>query len=103
MAQFLAISPTYSPWFCLPKMDPKLTYDFITSFERAHFKLPEKQKIVKIGQSKPKLWPFKVIADIGYMYNSTVCDSLIHCLLYIQFISIGFYVIFSNFFSYLFI
>ena len=43
----------------LLKLASKMTIDFSTPSERAHFKLPENVYNVENGQSKPKLWPFK--------------------------------------------
>ncbi len=37
-----------------------MTFDFITPFERPRFKLPEKHKIIGIGQFQGKLWPSKL-------------------------------------------
>ncbi len=40
-------------------MGLKLTYDFITPSERAHFQLSEKHKMIEICSSKLKLWLFE--------------------------------------------
>lgn len=42
-------------------------HDFIVSFERAHFKVPEKYKIFEISHSKRKLWPFKDLQYIDFI------------------------------------
>ena len=50
----LTKSPTYdSPWFFFAKNIHTciLTPGFFTPSERAHFKLPQKQKITEIGRS----------------------------------------------------
>ncbi len=64
----LAFSPTYSPRF-FSKNVPKLTFDFITPFERGPFKLPEKQKNIVIGHSELELWPFKVESDCIFNWH----------------------------------
>ncbi len=44
----------------LPKMDYKLSFVFIASYERAVYKLSENLNLTVIGPSKLKLWSFEI-------------------------------------------
>ena len=53
----------------LLKMAKSWPYNFITPFERGHFKLPEKQKIFEIRHSKQMLCSFKDLQYTLYCWH----------------------------------